>query len=62
VLGEDSIVRWHFRSFRSKHDRIVAWDADPQMPRVLRFTRPSDLDRWIDTLRVEETTEIEEAR
>ena len=62
VLGEDSIVRWHFRSFRSKHDRIVAWEADPQMPRVLRFTRARDLDRWIDTLRTDETTRTEEAR
>lgn len=62
VLGGDSIIRWHFRSFRSKHDRIVAWEVDPQIPRVRRSTRPSDSDHWIDTLRIDETTKTEEAR
>lgn len=51
VVGEDSILRWHFRSFRSKHDRIAAWEADPERPRVLRFTRARDLERWIGALR-----------
>ena len=50
VLGDDSILRWHFRSFESKRARIQAWAADPDLPRVVRFTRPRDLDRWIGTL------------
>lgn len=50
LLGDDSILRWHFRSFTSKHDRLVAWEADPEGPRVLRFTRARDLDRWIASL------------
>ena len=50
VVGEDSILRWHFRSFRSKHDRLVAWEADPDRPRVLRFSRARDLERWIAAL------------
>jgi adenylate kinase family enzyme len=47
ALGDDSILRWHFRSFRRKRERILAWQADPAMPDVLRFTRPRELDRWI---------------
>jgi adenylate kinase family enzyme len=47
MLGSDSIIRWHFRSFARKRERIAAWAADPAGPRVLRFTTPRELDRWI---------------
>ena len=47
MLGSDSIIRWHFRSFPRKRDRIAAWAADLEGPRVLRFTTPRELDRWI---------------
>ena len=47
MLGSDSIIRWHFRSFDRKRSRMRAWEADPDGPRVLRFTRPRDLERWI---------------
>jgi adenylate kinase family enzyme len=50
AFDDDSILRWHFRSFASKRARIRAWEADPAMPTVLRFTRPRDLDRWIESL------------
>ncbi len=50
ALDDDSIIRWHFRSFASKRARILAWEADPAMPPVLRFTRPRDLDAWLDRL------------
>ena len=56
VVGDDSIIRWHFRSFRNKHVRLVAWEADPGGPRVLRFTRARDLDRWIAALQPVSTT------
>ena len=49
---QDSIIRWHFRSFRSKRQRIRAWEADPAMPPVVRFTRPRELDAWIDAVAV----------
>lgn len=51
MVSDDSIIRWHFRSFRRKRERIAAWAADPGMPRVLRFTRARDLERWIEQLR-----------
>lgn len=51
MVGRESIVAWHFRSFDTAHERLVAWEADPVLPPVLRFTRPTDLDRWIASLR-----------
>ncbi len=57
ALDDDSIIRWHFRSFRSKRERIRAWEADPTMPRVVRFVRPSDLEAWLDALAVGSRTQ-----
>jgi adenylate kinase family enzyme len=57
ALDDDSIIRWHFRSFRSKRARILAWEADPAMPPVVRFTRPRDLDAWLDALAVESSAQ-----
>jgi adenylate kinase family enzyme len=52
TLSRDSIIAWHFRSFRRKHKRMHAWvSRPPGRARVLRFTRAADLDRWIETLR-----------
>jgi adenylate kinase family enzyme len=54
VLSSDSIVRWHFRSFARKRARIRGWEADPKGPRVLRFTRARDFERWLAALRTVE--------
>ncbi len=50
ALSSDSIIAWHFRSFRSKRERLHRWQAQPDGPAVLLFTSPRDLDRWIATL------------
>jgi adenylate kinase family enzyme len=51
LFDKDSIVRWHFRSFRSKRRRLRAWaGADVKGPAVLLFSRPKDLQAWIDGL------------
>jgi broad-specificity NMP kinase len=50
TLSRDSIVRWHFHSFRSKHDQLVAWEADPAMPPVLRLRWPAALEEWLATV------------
>lgn len=47
ALAEDSIIRWHFRTFSLKKDAISRIIADPSMPPVLSFRRPRDLDAWI---------------
>ena len=47
ALSDESIVRWHFRSFARKRERIVRWQADPAMPRVLRLTSPRETEAWL---------------
>jgi len=50
MLGRDSIIRWHFRSFGRKRGRMRAWAAAAEGPAVLLFTRSRDLEVWIGTL------------
>ena len=50
MLGRDSIIGWHFRSFGRKRGRMRAWAAAAEGPAVLLFTRSRDLEVWIDTL------------
>ncbi|MCW2844501.1 MAG: hypothetical protein JWN22_2417 [Nocardioides sp.] len=47
LVRRDSIVVWHFGSFRRKRERMRAWAADPGGREVILFTRPRDLARWI---------------
>jgi adenylate kinase family enzyme len=51
ALGADSILRWHFRSFAGKRERMRRWYAAQKGPAVLMFTRGRDLDAWIGRLR-----------
>ena len=50
MLGRDSIIRWHFRSFGRKRGRMRAWAVAAEGPAVVLFTRSRDLEVWIDTL------------
>jgi adenylate kinase family enzyme len=50
MFTRESILVWHFKSFKSKHTRIAQWSANPDGPKVLRFTRPRDVDAWLETL------------
>ena len=47
VLSRDSIIVWHFRSFAAKRKSLAAMKADPDMPPVISFRRPRDLEAWI---------------
>lgn len=47
MLGRDSIIRWHFRSFARKRSRMRAWAADPGMPHVVLVRHPRELDAWV---------------
>lgn len=47
MVSSDSIIRWHFRSFARKRDRMRAWAADPDGPEVLLFRHPRELEAWI---------------
>lgn len=46
-LSRDSIIAWHFRSYASKRRRIDAWEADPEMPPVLRLRHPREAETWL---------------
>ena len=50
TFSRDSIVAWHFRSFASKRERLVGWEADPAMPPVLRLRSPEQLEAWLATV------------
>ena len=50
MLGRDSLIVWHFRSFGRKHGRMRTWASAAEGPAVLLFTRSKDLEMWIDTL------------
>lgn len=44
VFSQDSILRWHFRSFASKRARMREMEAAPTGLAVLRLTHPRQLD------------------
>lgn len=50
VVSRDSIVAWHFRSFARKRTRIAAWEADPDIPQVVRLRTPAEAERWLASL------------
>ena len=50
AVARDSIIRWHFQSFTRKRERMRGWAADPDMPPVLLFRRPRELEAWLATL------------
>jgi adenylate kinase family enzyme len=51
TLGPNSIIRWHFRSFSRKRDRIQLWVSQADGPRVLRLTNPRQTKSWPATAR-----------
>lgn len=51
ALGRDSILWWHFRSWRSKRDRMRTWHADAALPPVLLLRRPREADALFQELR-----------
>lgn len=57
MLSGDSIIRWHFRSFARKRERMRAWAADPDGPSVTRLTSPSATRRWLRNLQRSPSTE-----
>jgi adenylate kinase family enzyme len=51
LIGEKSIIRWHFQSFARKHATIEAMESAPDGPPVVRLRRPTDLDALLAHLR-----------
>ena len=50
LVSRDSIVWWHFRSFRRKRTRMRSWASARGGPEVLLFGRPRDLEAWLRAL------------
>lgn len=50
VFAQDSIIRWHFRSYASKRDRLRGWEQDAAMPPILRLTHPKLAEAWLRSL------------
>jgi adenylate kinase family enzyme len=50
LLGADSILRWHFRSFARKRARIQEWVTDGSGPTVVRLRSPQETRGWLTTL------------
>jgi adenylate kinase family enzyme len=50
AVSRDSIVVWHFRSFRRKRDRIRSWEGDATGHTVVRLTSPRAVEEWLGRL------------
>lgn len=44
LVAKDSIFYWHFNSFARKKRVFKEWQSDPDMPPVIAFRRPGELD------------------
>lgn len=47
IFSRDSIIVWHFKTFKRKRRRIRTWEADPPVPQVTRLTSPRQADNWL---------------
>ena len=47
MFARDSIIVWHFTSFGPKREPMARMQADADLPPVIRFRRPCDLERSI---------------
>jgi hypothetical protein len=47
LCARDSIFYWHFNSFARKKRVFSEWQSHPEMPPVLVFRRPADLNDWL---------------
>ena len=50
AVSRESIVGWHFHSFKRKRDRIVQWAAEDGGPEILRLTSPRQTEAWLTEL------------
>lgn len=50
ILSRDSIIAWHFRSYRRKTDRIRQWESQPDGIPVLRLRHPRELQTLLTRL------------
>lgn len=51
VFSRESILAWHFRSFKRKRARIRDWEHSPNRPKVIRLTNPRQVDALLIEIR-----------
>jgi MoxR-like ATPase len=51
-LSSDSILRWHFGSFKRKRDRMRRWPASTDFPETVLLRSPAEVERWFASLPV----------
>lgn len=51
LFAKDSIILWHFQSFGRKRRTIENMQADPEMPPVVVFRHPRDVEAWLSQIR-----------
>ena len=50
LFNRESILVWHFRSFKRKQRRMRAWHADPEFPKTVLLRTPAEVQRWLAAL------------
>jgi adenylate kinase family enzyme len=53
-LSKESILWWHFRSFKRKQRRMRLWHADPDVPETVLLRSPAEVEHWMAALPVAE--------
>jgi adenylate kinase family enzyme len=51
AISKDSIIGWHFKSFRRKRERMRQWATTKTTFQVIRFKFPSEAEIWIRNLK-----------
>ncbi len=54
VFSRESIVVWHFQSFRHKRDRIRRWVSSGTGPAVIWLRSPREAAAWLQDLRAQQ--------
>lgn len=52
LLARDSILWWHFKSFKRKRTRMRRWHSSPEFPETVLLRSPAEVERWFATLPV----------
>jgi adenylate kinase family enzyme len=51
IIGRDSIVSWHFTSFRRQRERMREWAAAASGPSVVLLHRPRQAEEFLERVR-----------
>jgi len=51
-FSRESIVWWHYKSFKRKQARMRQWHNSPDFPETVLVRSPAELERWFNELKV----------